>query len=477
MKTNSILKSGFTLSELLVVIAIIGILASILLPVISRVKQKANQVNCLSNMKQIGVAYASYAHDHGKVLPFTRAGSNNGWVDAVRSYEITDDILNCPSCNRQNKNAYGDFRTAWRTGGGAAANADTFIADNSKSLDKELANWARLPDYYKFVAGENGRHKTADFTLAKKACFEMYIGESCPVAIQMGKKGGSAVLLLMCENLAPSSFSLKITETGSGRALGELDGVFIGNKIPCKKGSPVAHQAPPQYDGKWELFNWSGPLAQELGGNGSMLTEQNPIHKTPYGFNEARFLAKKSLTSGTTFPNPPSGGGAVNYLFMRTVITATENLKLNLTLSGDDAYSAFVLKGGCCSGGPGSPCDPGKPASSTYSINAWAQSEHSLGQTESGKFMEILERGRSDVPAFTEGIWTDIMPRSSDVVPPNLRGNNGGLARAVMKRHGYQVNTAFMDGSARAVALDELWKQPWHLEWKAPTTQCKLPNR
>lgn len=477
MKTTSTLRSGFTLHEMLVVIAIVGILASILLPVISRVKQKTHQIRCLSNMKQLGVAYASYSHDYGKVLPFTRAGSNNGWVDAVRGYEITDELLNCPSCNRQNRNAYGDFRTAWRTGGGAAANADTFVADKSKSTDKESANWARLPDYYAWVAGENGLHKKADFTVAKKAGFELYIGESCPVAIQAGKKGGSQVLLLMCENLGPSSFALKITEAGSGRALGELDGVFIGNKIVDKKKSYAAPNAPPQYDGKWELYNWSGPLAVELGGSGSMLTEEKPIHKTPYGFNEARFIAKKTLASGTTYPSPPSGAGAVNYIFMRTVITATENLKLNLTLTGDDAYSAFVLKGGCCSGGPGSPCDPGKPASSTYSINAWAQSEHSLGRTEPGKFMEILERGRSDVPAFTEGIWTDIMPRASDAMPPNLRGNNGGLARAVMKRHGYQVNTTFMDGSARAVALDTLWKQPWHLEWKAPAKQSKLPNR
>ena len=60
---------GFTLIELLVVFAIVLALAGLLLPVLSRSKAKARDVQCLSQLKQLGIATRLYAEDSGGVLP------------------------------------------------------------------------------------------------------------------------------------------------------------------------------------------------------------------------------------------------------------------------------------------------------------------------------------------------------------------------------------------------------------------------
>src|SRR6476659_6898905 len=68
---------GFTLIELLVVIAIIAILAAILFPVFAQARERARSAACLSNLKQIGLAFAMYAQDYDEVAVAT-AIANGG---------------------------------------------------------------------------------------------------------------------------------------------------------------------------------------------------------------------------------------------------------------------------------------------------------------------------------------------------------------------------------------------------------------
>ena len=93
--------TGFTLIELLVVIAIIAVLVSLLLPSLSRAKETARAVTCLSNLRSVGMTVVMYCGDSNEALPpyadADAVGRLVTWADCLAQYQsgsnIMDDVV------------------------------------------------------------------------------------------------------------------------------------------------------------------------------------------------------------------------------------------------------------------------------------------------------------------------------------------------------------------------------------------------
>ena len=118
--------AGFTLTELLVVIGLIAVLVSLLLPVVSRVRAAANGAACLSNLRQMNIAWTTYLTESRGRLPEAANGTTFQpevawrvyWPGLLDSYRVSGDALLCPTAAdpitySQNLKGAGNVNYAW----------------------------------------------------------------------------------------------------------------------------------------------------------------------------------------------------------------------------------------------------------------------------------------------------------------------------------------------------------------------------
>jgi len=142
-------REGFTLIELLVVIAIIAILAAILFPVFAQAREKARSTSCLSNQKQISLAFGMYKQDYDETYPpAVDLVSGTWWEQAVTPYIKSGNvggILTCPSASSRAWAYSMNYSLSGKSDASAARPSDTILTADGAQAQQEAVKDATNP--------------------------------------------------------------------------------------------------------------------------------------------------------------------------------------------------------------------------------------------------------------------------------------------------------------------------------------------